>query len=146
MTIADMNDMATQREEIRLRNFSKQGSRFSRGDKIAQKVTTGYKKVENTVTGSYKKVENAFTGGYKKVEDKFIDKFLRKSDETTAEARERLEHEQIERKAKQEAAAQARAEKIAAQVNSSVAQNPFHTSTAQVNPRATQKPQTNSHK
>ncbi len=82
-------------------------------DKIAKKVVEGYKAVENTVTDSYKKVENVFTGGYKKIEDKFVNKFLRKDGETTEEAKIRIEHEQAERKAQQEAEAKERAEKIA---------------------------------
>lgn len=86
MTIADTNDTATQREKTRSRDFSKQGSCFSKGDKIAKKVASGYKKVEN-----------AFIGGYKKVEDKFVDKFLRKDGETVEDAKARIEREQEER-------------------------------------------------
>lgn len=82
-------------------------------DKIAKKVVGGYKAVENAVTGGYKKVENAVTGGYKKVEDKFVDKFLRKDGETVEDAKARIEREQAELKAKQEAEAKERAEKIA---------------------------------
>lgn len=70
-------------------------------DKIAEKVISGYKAVENTVTSSYQAIENAVTGSYKKVEDKFVDKFLRKNGETVEDAKARIEQEQTGRKEKQ---------------------------------------------
>lgn len=67
-------------------------------DKIAEKVISGYKTVENTVISRYKAIENAVTGNYKKVEDKFVDKFLRKNGETVEDAKARIEQEQAGRK------------------------------------------------
>lgn len=102
MTIKDANEMTTQREKTHSCDFPKQGSHFSKGDKIAEKVV-----------GGYKAVENAVTGGYKKVEDKFVKDFLCKEGESVEDAKERLNREQTERKEKQEAEAKERAEKIA---------------------------------
>ena len=102
MTIADANEMVTQREKIRSRNLPKQGTHFSGGDKITEKVV-----------GGYKAVEDAVTGGYKKIEDKFVDKFLRHEGETVEEAKARINREQEACREKQEAEAKERAEKIA---------------------------------
>ena len=51
-------------------------------EKIAEKVTDGYKKIEDTVVGAYTKVE-----------DSFVDNFLTKDGETVEEAKERLKKE-----------------------------------------------------
>ena len=98
MTVADTNEMTTQREKTHSCDLPKQGSYFSGGDKIAEKVFGGYKAVENTVAG-----------GYKKIEDKFVDKFLRRDGETVEEAKGRINREQEERRERQEAEAKERA-------------------------------------
>ena len=51
-------------------------------EKIAEEVTTGYKKIEDGVVGTYKKME-----------DKFVDNFLAKDGETVEEAKERISSE-----------------------------------------------------
>lgn len=59
-------------------------------EKIAEKVTAGYKKIENTVVGSYKKVEDAITGTYQKIEDSFVERYLTKDGESWEEAKKRI--------------------------------------------------------
>ncbi len=51
-------------------------------EKIAEKVTDGYKKIENTVVDTYTKIE-----------DGFVDNFLTKDGETVEEAKERIRKE-----------------------------------------------------
>ncbi|MBQ6841460.1 MAG: hypothetical protein IJO63_05040 [Bacilli bacterium] len=53
------------------------------------------------VTDANKKIEDAVVGSYKKIEDKFVDLFLRRSDETIAEAKLRIKKEQEEHLKKQ---------------------------------------------
>lgn len=60
-------------------------------EKIAGKVTAGYKKIENTVMGSYKKVEDAVTGTYQKIEDSFVERYLAKDGESCGEAKKRIQ-------------------------------------------------------
>ena len=48
------------------------------------------KKIEESVVKGYKKVEDTVVGGYKKIEDKFVDTFLKDDNETTEEAKKRL--------------------------------------------------------
>lgn len=55
-------------------------------EKIAENVTTSFKKMSDTVVG-----------GYTKVEDKFVDQFLTHGDETIEEAKVRL-HEEAEKR------------------------------------------------
>lgn len=81
--------------------------------KVNMTIADANDKIAEKVVGGYKKVENAVTGGYKKVEDKFVDKFLRKDGETVEDAKARIEREQAELKAKQEAEVKERAEKVA---------------------------------
>ncbi|MGN0660167.1 MAG: hypothetical protein ACI4JX_00445 [Oscillospiraceae bacterium] len=52
-------------------------------DKIAEKVTGGFKKLSDTVVS-----------GYTKIEDGFVDRYLTKDGETTEEAKVRLKREQ----------------------------------------------------
>ena len=57
--------------------------------KIADKVTNGYKKVENTVVKGYKKIENSVV-----IEDKFVSEYLTHDGETIEAAKKRLKKEQ----------------------------------------------------
>ena len=54
------------------------------------KLVDANKKIEKVVVGSYQKVEDAVVSRYKKIEDKFVDTFLKKDNETTGEAKERM--------------------------------------------------------
>lgn len=58
-------------------------------EKIAEGVTTGFKKMSDAVVG-----------GYTKIEDKFVDEFLTKDGETVSDAKKRLKQEEEERKNK----------------------------------------------
>lgn len=61
-------------------------------EKIAENVTSGFKKMSDTIVGAYTKIE-----------DRFVDQYLTKDDETVDEAKKRLaqEHsEQLERDTK----------------------------------------------
>lgn len=59
-------------------------------EKIADAVTTGYKKIEKGVVDGYKKIEQGVVDGYSKIEDKFVDAYLTKDGETVEEAKARL--------------------------------------------------------
>ena len=61
-------------------------------EKIAEKVTIGYKKIENGVVNSYKKIEHGVIDGYTKIEDKFVEAYLAKEGETVEEAKKRLKN------------------------------------------------------
>ena len=56
-------------------------------EKMAEKVTAAFGKIENTVVDGYTKVENAF-----------VDRYLRKDGETVEEAKARLKREQLQGK------------------------------------------------
>lgn len=59
-------------------------------ERIAKKVTDGYKKIENGVVGGYKKIENGVVDGFGKVTDKCVEVFFAKDGETVADAKKRL--------------------------------------------------------
>lgn len=61
--------------------------------KIAESVSTGYKKIETGVVDGYKKIEKGVVGGYTKIEDKFVDAYLTKDGETVEQAKQRLKNE-----------------------------------------------------
>ena len=61
--------------------------------KVADAVTSGYKKIENGVVAGYKKLESGVVAGYTKLEDKFVDTYLTKDGETVEEAKTRLKKE-----------------------------------------------------
>ena len=61
-------------------------------EKIAEGVTSGFKKIEDTVTGSYKKTENRVVSGYTKIEDAFVDKYLTHDGESVEDAKKRLKN------------------------------------------------------
>lgn len=52
-------------------------------EKIAEKATSAFGKIEKTVVG-----------GYTKIEDAFVDRYLTKDGETVQEAKARLKEEQ----------------------------------------------------
>ena len=56
-------------------------------EKMAEKVTAAFGKIENTVVDGCTKVENAF-----------VDRYLRKDGETVEEAKARLKREQLQGK------------------------------------------------
>ena len=59
-------------------------------EKIAEKVTEGYKKIEEGVVSGYKKVEDGAVKGFNKVNDKIIEKVFSKKGETVEETKKRL--------------------------------------------------------
>lgn len=61
------------------------------------------KKIAEEVTGCYKKIENGVVGGFTKISDQFIDNFLTKDNETVNDAKKRLEKEQMNRFAQEQA-------------------------------------------
>ena len=54
-------------------------------EKIAESVTSGFKKMSDTIVGAYTKIE-----------DRFVDQYLTKDGETVDEAKERLKQEHSE--------------------------------------------------
>lgn len=64
-----------------------------KNEKIANKVTEGYKKIENGVVGGYKKIEKGAVDGFNKVSDKMIEKLFAKEGETVEDAKKRLNGE-----------------------------------------------------
>ena len=54
-------------------------------EKIAEGVTTGFKKMSDGVTTGFKKMSDGVVEGYTKIEDKFVDQFLTKDGETVEE-------------------------------------------------------------
>ena len=62
-------------------------------------VKTNEKIAENVTTG-FKKMSDAVVGGYTKIEDKFVNEFLTKAGETVSDAKKRLKQEEEERKNK----------------------------------------------
>lgn len=62
-------------------------------------VKTNEKIAENVTTG-FKKMSDAVVGGYTKIEDKFVNEFLTKDGETVSDAKKRLKQEEEERKNK----------------------------------------------
>ena len=59
-------------------------------DKIAEKVTEGYKKIENGVVEGYKKIENGVVEGFEKVSDKCVEVLFAKEGESVEDAKKRL--------------------------------------------------------
>ena len=59
-------------------------------EKIAEKVTGGYKKIENGVVDGYKKIEHGTVEGFNKVSDKIIEKVFSKEGETVEDTKKRL--------------------------------------------------------
>ena len=59
-------------------------------EKIAEKVTGGYKKIENGVVEGYKKIEHGTVEGFNKVSDRIIEKVFSKDGETVEDTKKRL--------------------------------------------------------
>lgn len=59
-------------------------------EKIAEKVTMGYKKIEDGVVSGYKKIENGAVNGFNKVSDKCIEILFAKKGESVEDAKKRL--------------------------------------------------------
>lgn len=61
---------------------------------LSEKLSAGFKTIEDGVVGGYKKIETGVVSGYTKIEDTFIGQFLTKEGETVEEAKIRLKKEQ----------------------------------------------------
>ncbi len=59
-------------------------------DKIAQAVTSAYKKIENGVVGGYKRMENGAVAAFGKVMDKCVEVLFARQGETVEQAKARL--------------------------------------------------------
>ena len=59
-------------------------------EKIAEKVTEGYKKIEDGVVEGYKKLEEGVVTGFNKVNDKIIEKVFVKTGESVEDTKKRL--------------------------------------------------------
>lgn len=57
---------------------------------IKQKVTEGYKKIENGVVEGYKKIQNGVVDGFNKVSDKCVEVLFAKDGESVEDAKKRL--------------------------------------------------------
>ena len=54
------------------------------------KLVKANEKIVEKVTGTYHKVENTFVNGYTKIEDAFVARYLTKDGESVEEAKKRL--------------------------------------------------------
>lgn len=54
------------------------------------KIVKANEKIEEKVTTTFTKMEHTVMGGYTKIEDAFVDRYLTKEGETIAEAKRRL--------------------------------------------------------
>ncbi len=68
------------------------------GNKIAEAVGNGYKKIENGVVTGYKKIETAVVNGFGKVVDKCVEKLFAKEGETVEEAKARLARKKLDKR------------------------------------------------
>lgn len=59
-------------------------------EKIAQKVTGGYKKIETGVVNGYKTIENGVADGFRRVTDRCVETLFAREGETAEEAKARL--------------------------------------------------------
>ena len=66
-------------------------------EKIAKKVTGGYRKLEEGAVGGDKQIEEGAVGGFTKISDAFVDELLTKDGESVEEAKMRLAAEQQKR-------------------------------------------------
>ncbi len=58
------------------------------------KLVQANQKIAKKVTGGYKKIEETVVGGYKKIEDAFVDQYLTHEGESVEEAKERIHTQQ----------------------------------------------------
>lgn len=61
------------------------------------KLVKANEKIAKKVTGGYKKIEEGAVGGFTKISDSFVDEFLTKEGESVEEAKMRLAAEQQKR-------------------------------------------------
>ncbi len=54
------------------------------------KAVKANEKIADAVTTAYKKVESTVVGGYTKIEDAFVDRYLTRDGESIQDAKERL--------------------------------------------------------
>ena len=59
-------------------------------EKIAEKVTEGYKKIENGVVDGYKKIETGVVEGFGRVMDKCVETLFTREGESVEDAKARL--------------------------------------------------------
>jgi len=62
-------------------------------DMAKSKIVKANERIAETVTSGYKKIEKGVVGGFTKIEDKFVDAYLTKDGETAEEAKARLKKE-----------------------------------------------------
>lgn len=70
--------------------------------KIANTVTTGFKKMSDGVTNGFKKMSDSVVDGYTKIEDKFVDQYLTHDGESVEDAKKRLGEEEKARELEQD--------------------------------------------
>lgn len=58
------------------------------------KIVKANEKIAEKVTGGFKKISDTVVGGYTKIEDAFVDRYLTRDGETVEEAKERIKKEQ----------------------------------------------------
>lgn len=63
-------------------------------EKIANTLTTGFKKMSDGVVNGFNKMSDGVVKGYTKIEDKFVDEYLTKDGESVADAKRRLKEEE----------------------------------------------------
>lgn len=66
-------------------------------EKIANSVTSGFKKMSDGVVNGFNKISDGVVKGYTKIEDKFVDEYLTKDGESVADAKKRLKEEEKKR-------------------------------------------------
>ena len=57
-------------------------------------------KIAQSVTGSFQKIQDAVVGGYTKIEDAFVARYLTHDGESVADAKKRLNQQEMEREQK----------------------------------------------
>lgn len=63
-------------------------------EKIAQAVTSGYKKIEEGVVGGYRSIENGAVKGFEKVTDKCVEVLFAKDGESVEDSKARLQRKE----------------------------------------------------
>lgn len=58
------------------------------------KIVKANEKIAEKVTGGFKKISDTVVGGYTKIEDAFVDRYLTRDGETVEEAKKRIKKEQ----------------------------------------------------
>ena len=89
-------------------------------EKIAETVTTGFKKMSDGVVDGFNKMSDGVVNGYTKVEDAFVGKLFTKSGETVEEAKARMKQASAEHQQKAREDAEARQAAIAKRAHGGV--------------------------